>query len=219
MNTSQTINKIAPALLKAQAAVANAVKTGTNPHFRNKYAPLEEVIKVCKDALNANGISFIQGGELSDGDLLHLSTRLLHESGEWIESTVSMKPVKADPQGIGSCITYARRYALAAMCGVASEEDDDANAASHAPETKRANGKAPTTNPPATDRKAIYGRIAVQKSRPVAKALTEAQWDGLLCDVFDIPAKELITELSPIALNAGVEKLIETLDAMENKAA
>lgn len=130
MKTSDSIAKLAPALLKAQREVKAAVKTGTNPHFKNRYAPLEEVISACKDSLNANGLAFVQGAEPTNGDTLDLTTRLLHESGEWIESTLTMRPVKVDPQGIGSCITYARRYALAAICGMASEEDDDGNAAS-----------------------------------------------------------------------------------------
>lgn len=131
MKKSESIATLAAALTKAQAEIKNAPKSGTNPHFKNKYVPLDEMIPVCKEALNANGISFIQGAEQSEsGDVLHLSTMLLHTSGEWIESTLTMKPVKADPQGIGSCITYARRYSLAAICGVASEEDDDGNAAS-----------------------------------------------------------------------------------------
>lgn len=130
MKTSATIATLATALCKAQAQVKDAIKRGTNPHFKSKYAPIEEVISACKEALNSNGISFIQGAEPTEGDTLQLSTMLLHTSGEWIESTLTMRPVKNDPQGIGSCITYARRYSLAAICGVASDEDDDGNAAS-----------------------------------------------------------------------------------------
>lgn len=150
MKTSDSIAKLAPALLKAQREVKAAVKTGTNPHFKNRYAPLEEVISACKDSLNANGITFLQGAEPTNGDTLDLTTRLLHESGEWIESTLSMKPVKVDPQGIGSCITYARRYALAAICGMASEEDDDGNAASQ-PETPKKETKPPVAKPQSND--------------------------------------------------------------------
>lgn len=217
MRTSDSIKAIAPAFLAAQKQVKDATKTSTNPHYRSKYAPLEEVIAACKEALNSNGITYLQGGEKNDGEVLHLSTMLLHESGEWIESTLTMRPAKNDPQGIGSAITYARRYSLASICGVASEEDDDGNAASHAPESKK-----PATNPapkaePKTDRRAQYGRIQVQKGRKGVKDLTEAQWDGLLCDCFDIPSKELIQELSPIALNAGIDKLIQEIDKLEGK--
>lgn len=133
MRHSESLGEIAKALAKAQAEIRNAVKTGVNPHFKNHYAPLEEVVQVAKDTLPKYGLSFIQGAEPSEGDLLLLSTMILHTSGEWLESTLAMRPVRNDPQGIGSCITYARRYALAAMCGIASEEDDDGNAASETP--------------------------------------------------------------------------------------
>jgi hypothetical protein len=133
MRRSDSIANLAAALVKAQHEARNAVKSGLNPHFKNKYAPLEEVVQVAKDALNTHGIAFVQGGEPTEGDTLSLSTMLLHTSGEWIESNITMRPVRNDPQGIGSCITYARRYALAAICGIASDDDDDANAASETP--------------------------------------------------------------------------------------
>lgn len=130
MRTSESIAAISKALLAAQRQIKDASKTATNPHFKNKYAPIEEVIGVCKAALNANGIVFIQGAEISDPGTLALSTRLLHESGEWIESTLTMTPAQNNPQGIGACITYSRRYGLAAICGLASDDDDDGNVAS-----------------------------------------------------------------------------------------
>lgn len=141
MKQSDQINEIAAALLAAQREIKNAPKTATNPHFKNTYVPLDEMIPVVKAALNAHGIVFVQGAEESNGDVLNLNTLLLHTSGQWIESTLTMRPARNDPQGIGSCITYARRYSLAAMCGVASEDDDDANAASAAPEQKSVSAK------------------------------------------------------------------------------
>lgn len=133
MRTSESIGAISKALLAAQRQVKDAAKSGVNPHFKSKYAPIEEVIGVCKAALNANGIAFVQGGEESAAGTVALSTRLIHESGEWIESTLTMTPAKNDPQGVGACITYARRYGLAAICGVANEDDDDGNTASNLP--------------------------------------------------------------------------------------
>lgn len=224
MKTSPTIDKLAAALIKSQVAIKNAPKTGTNPHFKNKYVPLDEMIPVCKEALNANGISFVQGAEQSEsGDVLHLSTMLLHTSGEWIESTLTMRPVKADPQGIGSCITYARRYSLAAICGVASDEDDDGNAASQPEPAKKSPAKPVKPEPVPTgghvhdSRESHYARITIQKGRPAVKGWPEAKWEALLCNAFSIETKAQIAELSPMDLGAGIDKLIILIDEMEQE--
>lgn len=128
MTHSENINELAAAMAKAQGAMKRAVKDSANPFFKSKYADLASVADACMPALAENGIAVIQGPRTENGDVV-VDTTLCHSSGQWIRSSLSMKPVKADPQGIGSCITYARRYALAAMCGVAPE-DDDGNAAS-----------------------------------------------------------------------------------------
>jgi hypothetical protein len=117
------------ALAKAQAKIEGATKGNVNPHFRAKYADLASVWDACREALTSNGIAVIQRPIPTAGDVVTLETILAHESGEWISGQITMRPTKADPQGIGSCLTYARRYALAAMVGVAPE-DDDGNAAS-----------------------------------------------------------------------------------------
>lgn len=141
MKTSESISKIAPALLAAQKSITFAAKDATNPHFRNKYADLPAVVDAIKPALNDAGISFLQAATPSDDDKLHLTTRLIHSSGEWIEDTLVMPLPKQDPQGYGSAMTYARRYALAAMTGL-YQDDDDGNAASgHANTQKKAEPK------------------------------------------------------------------------------
>ena len=129
MNTSESINKIAVALLQAQRAITFAVKDSSNPHFKSKYADLSSVIEACKPALNNAGICFIQMMAPSDHGSIALTTRLLHESGEWIESTATCPLPKNDPQGYGSANTYLRRYGLAAAVGL-YQDDDDGNAAS-----------------------------------------------------------------------------------------
>lgn len=222
MKTSESIANIAPALLAAQKAIANVPKSAVNPHFKSKYVPLDELLPVCKETLNEYQIVFIQGTEPSgSGEVLHLTTRLLHSSGEWIESTLTMKPVKADPQGIGSCITYARRYALAAICGVASEEDDDANAAS-APAKASASAKpsTPATTPPGgnvhDEVPALLGRIAVQKKRKGAQ-MSEENWGELLCRIFEVKSKNEIATLTPMQLKIGIDKLAVIIDEQEQQ--
>lgn len=133
MKSSPTLSKLAPALVKAQAAMAGATKSAANPFFKSKYANLEEVIRVVKEQFSANGLCFIQNPVSSEGHA-GVETIILHESGEFISNEFVLKCSKADPQGMGSAITYARRYGLQSACGIPSE-DDDGNAAS-APMTK-----------------------------------------------------------------------------------
>jgi ERF superfamily. len=121
---------LAKAMAKAQGELGPVLKDKTNPAFRSKYADLGAVLEAILPALNRAGLSLIQSPSY-DGSLVGVTTVLLHESGEWMEATLHMKPVKMDPQGIGSCITYARRYAALAIAG-AAPEDDDGNAASAA---------------------------------------------------------------------------------------
>jgi hypothetical protein len=124
MKTSDTLKEIAVALRDAQVDMKFAVKDSTNPHFKSRYADLGSVIDAVKDSLNLNGIVFIQTPSPSDDGKLHLTTRLLHSSGEWIEDTAVCPLQKNDPQGYGSALTYLRRYSLSAICGLYQDDDD-----------------------------------------------------------------------------------------------
>lgn len=131
---SESIEKLAAALSKAQAAITFASKDATNPHFKSKYADLASVWDACRGPLTANGLAVTQL-PASDGPRVTLTTVLMHESGQWISQELTMTAGANTPQGLGSCITYARRYALAAVAGIAPE-DDDGNAASGKTTTK-----------------------------------------------------------------------------------
>lgn len=128
MNKSETIAKLAEALAKAQGAIKNAVKDSANPYFKSKYADLASVWDACRKELSDNGLSVVQVPAMRDGKVC-VTTILMHASGEWIDGELELTPVKDDPQGAGSAITYARRYALSGFAGIAPE-DDDGNAAS-----------------------------------------------------------------------------------------
>ena len=132
MQTSEQINELAAALAKAQGQIQAASRDRENPHFRSRYADLASVWDACRVALSANGLAVVQGPALADRGV-SVTTRLLHSSGQWAESTLMLPMDKATAQGAGSAITYARRYALAAMVGVAPDDDDDGNAASQQP--------------------------------------------------------------------------------------
>lgn len=115
------------ALSQAQADMPNATLNRENPYFKSKYADLSSIREATLPSLTKHGLGILQYTKVETDGLLFLYTRLVHKSGQWIEGRY---PVLIDkPQAMGSALTYARRYCWAAMCGVASEDDDDANAA------------------------------------------------------------------------------------------
>jgi hypothetical protein len=136
VKTSDNLDKIAPALVKAQTAMTFAKKDTTNPHFKSTFAGLPSVIDAVKGPLNENGIAFIQTPSPSEDGKLHLTTRLIHTSGQWIEDTAVCPLPKADPQGFGSASTYIRRYSLAAITGL-YQDDDDGEGATQREEVKK----------------------------------------------------------------------------------
>ena len=124
MNRSESIAKLAAALVKAQAEVAHATKNAKNPHFKNDYADLAEHIRTVKPVMNKHGLAVMQLPGIVDGSNATLETMLIHESGEWIAGTSSTPMQKMDPQGLGSAVTYLRRYSLAALAFTAQDDDD-----------------------------------------------------------------------------------------------
>jgi hypothetical protein len=125
--TNTQHNSIASALAAAQAEMGPALKGTENPHFRSKYADLASVMDACLPALNRHGIAVIQ--PLSENEFgRHVVTRFIHSSGETLECPIPLIVGKQDMQGLGSAITYARRYGLMSLAGIAPE-DDDGNAA------------------------------------------------------------------------------------------
>src|SRR3989304_9092234 len=127
MDTSTSIKNISAALLVFDDEVTKIGKKATNPFFKNKYAPLPEILDSIKEPLLKAGLTVKQFPEGEHS----LTTIIIHpESGEWITSTYTMRPAKEDPQGEGSRITYQRRYALGACLGLNIDEDDDGNKAS-----------------------------------------------------------------------------------------
>jgi hypothetical protein len=149
MEMSQTIGALAKALASAQATIGGAVKGNVNPAFKSKYADLSAVWDAWQAVGPAKGLAVSQlPGVMTDGKVT-LTTILLHESGEWMRETMSIPVTKADAQGSGSGLTYARRYALSALVGIAPE-DDDGNAAVAKPAVRSVHP--PTnTNPEKTD--------------------------------------------------------------------
>lgn len=126
MERSDSIKEIANALCEFQKKVGKIKKDSNNPFFKSKYASLANILDVIQSPLSECGLSITQ---MPTGEN-ELETILMHISGEYISSTYSMRPSKNDPQGVGSCITYQRRYAIGAILCLNIDDDDDANIAS-----------------------------------------------------------------------------------------
>lgn len=133
MNKSETLKELATALAKAQGKIKGALKDSANPFFKSKYADLSSVVEAIREPLAECGLSYVQIAH--DGEsCAKVETLILHSSGEWLSCGITSVPVsKADAQGFGSAMTYARRYSLSAAFGVAPEDDDGNAAAKAAP--------------------------------------------------------------------------------------
>jgi hypothetical protein len=126
--TSEKIDLLVKALIKAKGAFKPVEKTKVNPYFKSKYADLGAIMDAVNKPLHDNGITVIQ---TTDTDALGpvLVTTLAHESGQFISGRYPISAAKADPQAVGSAVTYARRYGLSAILTVVADDDDDGNAA------------------------------------------------------------------------------------------
>ena len=140
MQTSEQIDEIATALAAAQGEMEHASKDRMNPAFKSRYADLASILDACRGPLSKAGIAIIQAPSVEshdDAPGVHVSveTRFVHKSGQWMATTITAQVVDAKAQTIGSAVTYLRRYGLAAMAGVAPDDDDGAQASRAAPQT------------------------------------------------------------------------------------
>ena len=162
------IGKLALALSKAQGVISGALKDSTNPFFKSNYADLGNVIAACREPLSKNELAVIQTTEPHETDVIVITT-LAHSSGQWIRGKLRMRPTKPDPQGNGSAMTYCRRYAYAAIVGVA-QVDDDAN---HASQQAKREPKKIEPDPDAVA--ALTGIVSMEELEVTWKALSAAQ--------------------------------------------
>jgi hypothetical protein len=130
MITSTSIKEISSALAKAQGQIKPAIFDSVNPHFKSKYASLSAIMDAAKKPLSDNGLAVVQSIEKGTDGLLVVTT-IMHQSGEFIsDSGLPLMLDKNNMQGLGSAITYAKRYSISSMLGIVADQDDDANAAS-----------------------------------------------------------------------------------------
>lgn len=203
MNQSEQINELAAALSAAQASMDHAQADSENTAFKRqggvfRYPSLRAVIEAYKPALTANGLAVVQTFEPSSPDTLTLTTALLHSSGQWISGTCTFPVERPGPQGYASASTYARRYSLMALVGLAPDDDDDGNAASQPPRSERQD------RPPAAVR-AREALRAAEQPLPVASA-EDANW---------IPLRnEAVTLYKQLGLPAEADALWECVSEL-----
>lgn len=158
---SENITDLAKALIKVQSQLQPAIKDAKNPFVNNKYATLNSVMDTCRKALISNGILLTQYPIPAESGYFDLVTKLIHaETGQYQASITMIPLAKNDAQGLGSACTYARRYALSAMLGIVTEEDDDGNAAS----LRQDKG---------TTRRTSRPQNTVPKKKPLSQMLTD----------------------------------------------
>jgi hypothetical protein len=157
---SSSTAKLFTSLSKAQSEIAGAVKDSENPHFRSRYADLASVWEACREALTKNELAVLQPVS-ANGPQVTVTTILAHSSGEWISEALTLTAQQNTPQGVGSAITYGRRYGLAAMVGIAPE-DDDGNAASQ----RSPDDTVTVTAPPTITRDLPPGSVMLHTVKP-----------------------------------------------------
>ncbi len=192
MRTSEQINELADALAKAQGAIEGAIKGNVNPAFRSKYADLGAVWDAIREPLSAAGIAVVQGLESSAEGVI-CTTKLVHKSGQWIESVFAVPVGKKDAQGYGSAATYCRRYSLMAMVGIAPVDDDGNEAVKSAPQTRQ---EAPQQPDPFTHDPTIVGSLKAAQTLDELQATWKAIPANVRARYTDLKdaAKDRITE-------------------------
>lgn len=133
---SDGIDQLCKALAAAGAEFPEITKDTENPYFRSQYADLATLIKATRPVLSKHGLCIVQA-PATKGSVANVTTMLMHTSGQWLSSDLELPSTKTDAQGLGSAITYARRYAYQSILNVAGEEDDDGNAATGKPQEDR----------------------------------------------------------------------------------
>lgn len=199
MEKSQSITEIAKALVAFQGKVENVTRNEKNPFFKSEYATLDEIIETIRKPLSEAGLAFVQFPN-GDGQLI---TLLVHTSGEYFQNTIKMTSKDDSPQAQGSVITYARRYSLSAILGIATEKDDDGNGASK-----------PTAKP--TTVKNVKSGEEDAYAKAVA-AIDKAKTIGELTTVGERVDKSTnLTDTQKDALDSLIGKAISALEGNEN---
>ncbi len=206
---SEKIGALALALALAQGEMTTASKDGENPHFNSKFATLASIWETCRGPLTKNKLAVMQGVSPSGPGAPGIFwTMLVHESGEWVRSEMPLLLTKADPQGVGSALTYYRRYCLAAMVGIV-QDDDDGNAATgdgkgveqkKAPGANRPPAGRPQGQPAKSEDRFTSAQARLNKADTVEKVVKLAE--RIETELGDLPN----AQLESLRRLAGVRK-------------
>ncbi len=189
---SPTLGALAKALAAAQSQMGHAKKSAQNPHLKNRYAQLEDVIDAVGPHLSASGIAYSQLPFSAGKDFVGVITLFAHESGEYLASKATMPVAKADAQGHGSGYTYLRRYALMGMAGIAPTDDDGEGA------TRPAVRKAPESGPKLTAGDVdpiVEGHVSAIDAATEVKSLLTIYASVTQDSRLPVAAKEYVTQL------------------------
>lgn len=198
MKMSETIAELATALSKAQGQIEDATKDGLNPAFRSKYADLAAVRAVIREPLAVNDLAIMQFPRTRQG-FVEVETMLIHKTGEFVSETLELPVSKFDAHGIGSGITYGRRYGLMSVLCLAAV-DDDGNAA-----TEKAPAAPTKKAEPDARELAVLSKAMVEASALGVEALT-AKWRTLTTDQRTSIDPKSIKEWKEAAAKADASK-------------
>lgn len=212
---SDAIDQIVPALIKARGTFKAAVKDAKNDAFKRNgvasgYATLDSVIDAVADSLLQNGIYYTQQTDVQDTRTI-LYTRFLHSSGQWIGGAYPVHPIKNDPQGEGSALTYARRYALMALAGIAPE-DDDGNAASKAAKKQNADNalsgqpRSGVWNEYTNEHRASLKALAITIGEYMDMDDAQGAYEAVHARALDADLKAALWDLLPRATRTALKK-------------
>jgi hypothetical protein len=209
VETNQT-PKLNEALAKAQAGIKEAAKDGFNPHFQKSYVTLGSDWAACRESLTKNGLSVTQGTEQTEPGKLSLRTTLLHSSGEERSFLMPLILQRQDMQGLGSAITYARRYSLESIVGIASD-DDDANDAVTKQAPQKTETKAPAPKAPSKSKTMSSVELA-NFEMPFGKYKGKKLWEITLSDLTsyaDFMAAKMAGEKNPDPRGVEVFEIVD----------
>lgn len=184
MKQSESIATLATALATVQQHITPVVKDRQNPHFKNNYATLDAIMESVRPLLAGQGLAIVQGGgspvSNADGNIVGaaVETMLVHTSGEYITSVIVLPIEKGTAQAVGSAITYGRRYGVAALLALTTEEDDDGNHATAAQANASAAISARNSAPTAEERTSGNGTTRASADEPPCPKCKGRMWDN-----------------------------------------
>jgi hypothetical protein len=217
MTSSETTATLCAALVAAQGGLKPIAKDGKNPAFRARYATLDGIMETVRPALAAHGLAVVQGvihPETGEGGRLvgiTVETRLVHTSGEWLASVVPVPVAKGDAHGLGSALSYGRRYGISALLALSTDEDDDGNAAAKAPPAKPQAKPAPAAPAPG---QRLHDRVPTTpppEAMTLAKAETVELKGQRLADMDD----DRLDKLRTWAQDKGNGFILAAIDAIQ----